>query len=95
MKINNLIISVFLFLVFFSSVNSEFLVDSPEQEAKRLKWNRSKEQTVTKGKVMFEYTVEEGTYCKNTKDTFKNEFVFQVPSEYLICGCKLFNLCFS
>jgi hypothetical protein len=69
-------------------IKTEFLVDSPEENQRRLDWNRSKENEITNGKIIFSHTEQQGTFCQNNVNTFSNEFVFQIPSKYIICGCK-------
>jgi len=70
----------------------EFLVDSEEAQKKRYIWNRNNTDIITTSKIDLAYTEEQGTYCLAKKNIFEKEFVFRIPKNYIICGCKLFLL---
>jgi hypothetical protein len=80
------------FSLFIVPSHCEFLVDSKEAAEARQKWNREREYEVTGGKIAFSHTEEAGTFCENKQPTFKNEFVFHIKSDYLLCGCNFFCL---
>ena len=81
----------FLFLISIFLINqifSKFLEDSKEKEDKRYKWNQDHADEITSGRVAFSYNEEQGTFCETKQSLFAKEFVFKVPKNYIICGCK-------
>lgn len=77
-----------LLVVLFQICFNRNLVEDEVTLNKRLAWNKSKENLSTEGKISFEYDKNEGFYCKANKDIAENEFIFNIPSQYVICGCK-------
>lgn len=68
--------------------NQSFLEDSIETH--RLEWSSDKVKEYSKDKIHIEYSEDKGVYCKANEDLFKNQFTFDIPSDYIICGFDLF-----
>lgn len=96
MKKMNLFSSFFLLLVFetIGIFNSDLsfaknkYFDTDEDIKFRRDYNSNYTNLITKGSVVFDYSESSGTYCTVKKHISPKEFVFQIPKEFLICGCK-------
>jgi hypothetical protein len=86
-----IILTILIFLISLIKLrkSENFYSESQESVLKRLKWNKSFTQSVTKGKVDLEYNKERGIFCQAKTDIPKKQFVFKIPKEFLICTCKL------
>lgn len=62
--------------------------DTEEDIKFRKDYNSNYTELITGGKVVFDYSDVAGTYCRAKKNLTEGEFVFKIPSEFLICGCK-------
>ena len=83
-----LLLLLIIYITLYNYTKSEFLEDSEEKKLKRLEWNRSYQEQISGGKLIFEESAEKGTFCKAKKDLFSNEFVLKIPSKFIISGCK-------
>lgn len=69
--------------------------DDQEDLKFREEFHKNYTQSVTKGKVVFEYNELKGTHCKAAKNISSREFVFSIEGEFLICGFDIYPFKFE
>ena len=93
MKINftfYLILSLTILIVSLKVREESLYVDDMNSAMKRLEHGRNYSETITKGKVDFEYEEGKGVYCKAKKDLFPNEFVFDIENKFIMCSFDIY-----
>ena len=86
---NLVLLKIIILLLLFNSLLSKSPIQETEQQLEtRIKYFKSFSQTITNGKVTFEYEKDKGFYCKAQTDIQMDESVFKVPKEYILSQCK-------
>jgi hypothetical protein len=80
---------LFIIIAIYCPINSSRLFkESSELLQKRTNFINKYRPQITNNKLTFEYSKDEGFYCKASEHLSKNQFVFKVPNDMIICGCK-------
>jgi len=81
---------IFILPIVLTNEFSHFKFNENEEEVKkRLEYFQKFSETITDGKISFEYEKDKGIFCKAIQDIKKNEGVFKVPKEFVFSSCKL------